>query len=138
MEECVQHERRELVFVSIPFHYVEISKLLIHHAREDFPQPDKLIALLQDLENIRVDRMKLAMQSMADNLKTSTLVRSAKVTNVSAMEIFAVKDFLSELMNVFSNFSQKLTEREGRRLNESGNTTANENPTNRRLRRFRS
>lgn len=117
LEIFIQNEKEETSLEPLPFHYMEIARLLLHNAREDVDNPDKISSLLQDLENIRMDRMKLSIQELAgmfvtlalsqiynnsvETVKGGDKVYVAKVTNISSMEIFAIKGFISESLSFF-------------------------------------
>jgi len=45
--------------VPIPFYYVEISQLLLKDAKEDFTSPEETRSLIEDLFNLRMDRLRL-------------------------------------------------------------------------------
>lgn len=59
LEQCINIERTQSQLTDLPYHYMEISQLLLTHAREDLGSPDRIAVLLQDIENIRMDRIKL-------------------------------------------------------------------------------
>jgi radical SAM superfamily enzyme len=62
------------------------------------------MALLQDLENIRADRMRIGMQSVAESVRTGSAVHSVKVCMHSSLSIVVrgSLDYLSQLNNVSS------------------------------------
>ena len=61
LERNVEQEKNEVNFEPLPFHYIEISQLLLVHARDDIVSPDTVAALLQDIQSIRIDRAKAGM-----------------------------------------------------------------------------
>ena len=61
LEQNIANERNQDIWEPLPFHYREISHLLLNQARDDVPNPDKVQVLLQDLENVRMDRAKLGI-----------------------------------------------------------------------------
>lgn len=101
LEKSISNERDENLLEPLPFHYVEIAYLLLNHAKEDIPNPDKISALLRDLESIRIDRLKIAIQSLTERVKGGQKVTVAKVANISSMEIFSIKDFVIESLDQF-------------------------------------
>eukprot|EP01035_Chromulina_nebulosa_P019699 gene19699-25621_t len=105
LENFIEAEREAQILQPLPFHYIEISKLLLTYAREDIQYPDKSSALLKDLENIRMDRLKIAIVDVANKVKGGEKVFLAKVVNISSMEIFAIKDFITESMSVFKSLT---------------------------------
>jgi hypothetical protein len=60
------------------------------------------MALLQDLENIRADRMRIGMQSVAESVRTGSAVHSVKVCMHSSLVVRGSLDYLSQLNNVSS------------------------------------
>lgn len=61
LEQNIINEKSQDVFTQIPFHYREISQLLLNYARDDVREPDRTAALLQDIDNVRMDRAKMGM-----------------------------------------------------------------------------
>jgi GINS complex subunit 2 len=61
LEQNIDNEKNLDLFEPLPFHYKEISQLLLNNARDDFPDPDRVAALLHDIENIRLDRAKIGI-----------------------------------------------------------------------------
>lgn len=59
LEQSIEYERTAQVLGEIPFHYMEIAQLILQHARADVKSADQVAVLLQDLENIRLDRIKM-------------------------------------------------------------------------------
>jgi GINS complex subunit 2 len=61
LEQNILNEKSRETFEPLPFHYREISQLLLNYARDDIKEPDRAAALLQDIDNIRMDRAKMGM-----------------------------------------------------------------------------
>ena len=61
LEQNILNEKKDEHFEPLQFHYKEISQLLLNYARDDVREPDRVSALLQDIENIRMDRAKMGM-----------------------------------------------------------------------------
>ena len=61
LEQNILNEKSDEHFEPLQFHYKEISQLLLNYARDDVKEPDRVSALLQDIENIRMDRAKMGM-----------------------------------------------------------------------------
>lgn len=101
LEQRVHNERNEKVLGELPFHYIEIAQLLLNNAREDIPSPDRVAVLLQDLENIRMDRIRLGVLNLADSVAKGDSVLSAQLKNVSSMEILTIKRFFLNSLNTF-------------------------------------
>uniref|UniRef100_A0A7I4CQ34 DNA replication complex GINS protein PSF2 n=1 Tax=Physcomitrium patens TaxID=3218 RepID=A0A7I4CQ34_PHYPA len=50
-------------FQPLPFHYVEIAKLLLDNAREDFENNYMVQSLLEDIKDVRWDKVEKAEKS---------------------------------------------------------------------------
>ena len=61
LEQNIINEKSQDEFTLLPFHYREISQLLLNYARDDVREPDRTAALLQDIDNVRMDRAKMGM-----------------------------------------------------------------------------
>lgn len=61
LEHNIINEKSQDKFEPLPFHYREISQLLLNYARDDAREPDRTAALLQDIDNVRMDRAKVGM-----------------------------------------------------------------------------
>ena len=64
-EDTLKKEKESDELQELPYYYKEISKLIIENFKDQFTEPDKIIGLLQDLENIRMDRLKLGIESVS-------------------------------------------------------------------------
>lgn len=124
-------------FTDLPYHYVEISKLLLTHAKEDFDSPDEVGTLVRDLENVRMDRMLGVgiLGKMANSLARDESTRNiVNFVNLSAMELLTIRQYLSGSLAFVDrlNGNQDQT-----RLNVDGGDTARPKGTSRRtLRRL--
>jgi GINS complex subunit 2 len=101
LEARVTTERTQGTLSDLPFHYMEIAQLLITHAKEDIVSPDRVAVLLQDIENIRMDRIKLGVMGVADSISKNRAVVFANLNNASAMEILTMKRFFLSSMDTF-------------------------------------
>jgi GINS complex subunit 2 len=101
LENVVNHERSEQSLGKLPFHYLEISHLLMNNAHEDIQEPEKVSALLQDLEQIRMDRIRMGIANIAETVKQDQSVVSTSLNNVGALEILAMKDFFLGSLDAF-------------------------------------
>lgn len=101
LEERVATERTQGTLSDLPFHYMEIAQLLLTNAKEDIISPDKVMVLLQDIENIRMDRIKLGVMGVADSIYKNRSVVFANLNNASAMEILTMKRFFLSSMDTF-------------------------------------
>jgi GINS complex subunit 2 len=109
LEEYVARERSEPTFELLPFHYIEISLLLLTHCKEHIKNLDKVSALLEDLQNIRMDRAKLGMQAIAEKVRTGEAVPCVGLNGIACAEIQLLKPLFVRSMAMFD----KLTKVEG-------------------------
>jgi GINS complex subunit 2 len=136
---AIQNEKNGNTLESLPFYYIEIANLLLTHAKDDIEACDQVSSLLQDLENIRFDRMKIAINSMADTVKAGSKVYVATVTNISSMEILLIQDLVSESLSQFRILTTLKNEPEKNRVDQSYEVDeVAVGATDRKLRRFRS
>lgn len=134
LEKFISDEKNQATLGDLPFYYVEIANLILNNARDDVSQPDKTAALIQDLENIRMDRIRIGVLSIAETVYNNRSVVVAALNNVANMEILNIRSFFLNSMNDFFLLCPP----------SDGSTQANyttdnytEENTGRRLRRFR-
>lgn len=101
LEEFVANERSSRVLGQLPYFYMEVGHMLINNAKEDIPNAEKISSLLQDLENIRMDRLRLGITMTADTVNKDESVVSTALNNVASMEIMAIRSFFIQSMNAF-------------------------------------
>ncbi|RYH06657.1 hypothetical protein EON65_42615, partial [archaeon] len=77
LQEAVEHERTQKSLGKLPFHYLEIAILLLQHAKDDLDNSEMVSSLLQDVENIRMDRIRLGISSVAETVNKDEPVVSA-------------------------------------------------------------
>ena len=104
LERTVGNEKTQKVLGPLPFHYMEIAHLLLANARDDIDSPDQVAVLLQDVESIRMDRIKTGISAIAAAVSTNESVISANLNNVAAMEIYSIKRFFLSYMDIFFRF----------------------------------
>lgn len=101
LESLVKHERSQVNLGELPYHYMEIAQLLLTHANEDFLQSERISALLQDIENIRMDRVRLGIVSIAETVYNGDSVVSTTINNVSAIELLSMKRYFLSSLDTF-------------------------------------
>jgi GINS complex subunit 2 len=132
LEARVVTERTQGTLSDLPFHYMEIAQLLMTHAKDDVISPDRVSVLLQDIENIRMDRIKLGVMGVADSVSKNRAVVFANLNNASAMEILTMKRFFLSSMDTFYNLCPSVD------APASFNGDSNDNSAGgRKLRKFR-
>lgn len=132
LEQRVLTERTSQELTDLPYHYMEIAQLLLTNAKEDIVQPDKVSMLLQDIENIRMDRIKLGVMGVAESIYANRSVVSAHLSNASAMEVLTMKKFFLSSMDTFYKLCPSVEDlQHSSDNNDSGTSGA------RKLRKFR-
>jgi GINS complex subunit 2 len=143
LEEFIKHEKSESMFYPLPFHYIEISQLLITYAKEDVIMVDKVSSLLQDLESIRMDRARLGLLDIADRVRSGRSMKSIGLPNISCAEIQTLKPVFLESMEVFRKLTESPEEATALPRVETVNTNTSfespyvNNTTANNLRRFK-
>lgn len=120
LETYISQERRDTRFSSVPFHYVEIAQLLLNYARDDFTSIDRVSALIADLENIRMDRIRVGIAAIATQVKSGQAVVSIGLTNISCAEIQAIKPVFIESMRTFKQLTDLSQDENGGGYNSAG------------------
>ena len=105
LERYVARERTEALFEDLPFHYIEISQLLLIHAKDDILMRDKVATLLQDLENIRMDRARMGLLDIADRVRSGEAVLSVGLKNLSCAEIQSLKPVFVQALGIFKKLT---------------------------------
>lgn len=125
-------------FTSLPYHYIEISKLLMTHAKEDFDSPDEVGTLVRDIENVRMDRMLRVgiLETVATALaKADMAFASISFRNIGAMELLTIRQYLSGSLAFVDRLSG-VQDQDGTDV-DSGATARPRGTSRRTLRRFR-
>ncbi|XP_015876885.2 DNA replication complex GINS protein PSF2 [Ziziphus jujuba] len=84
------------VFQVLPFHYVEISKLLFDHAPGDIPDIYMVRSLIEDIRDVRFHKFETSLESF--EAARSSAVR---INNLSAMEVNIARPFVSRALQAF-------------------------------------
>ncbi|KAF9619200.1 hypothetical protein IFM89_005754 [Coptis chinensis] len=82
-------------FQPLPFHYVEISKLLFDHARDDIPEIYMVRSLIEDIRDVRFHKVETGLQTI------SARTHAVKLKNLSAMEVNIVRPFFVRTLQAF-------------------------------------
>lgn len=108
LKEVLEEEKASNgVFQQMPYHYIEIAQLLLTNAWEDFKNPDEVKTLVRDVENIRMDRLRVGALSVAQTIKKDReMTPKIDLGNISALEILAIRGFLIESLKAFKELTQ--------------------------------
>ncbi|GAB2299847.1 DNA replication complex GINS protein PSF2, variant 2 [Dionaea muscipula] len=82
-------------FQELPFHYVEISKLLVDHARDDIPDIYMVRSLIEDIRDVRFHKVENGLETI------SARTHAVKLKNLSAMEVNIVRPFVARTLQAF-------------------------------------
>lgn len=91
----------------LPYYYLEIAALVLLHAKDDINFPDKISALLKDLESIRMDRLRGSLLDMGSKINNDNNIyfNFIRISNIGAMELLSIKGFFLETLNVLKQLS---------------------------------
>ncbi|KAL1542203.1 DNA replication complex GINS protein PSF2 [Salvia divinorum] len=96
LTQVLEAERDSDKFQPLPFHYVEISRLLIDHARDDIPDIYMVRSLVEDIKDVRFHKIGKGLESISAG-GTFAL----KLKNLSAMEANIVRPFVTRALETF-------------------------------------
>ena len=65
-----EKEQETNVFQDMPYHYMEISALLLQHAPEDIEDIERIRTLLEDIQNVRQDKIRNGLQLIASDVQS--------------------------------------------------------------------
>ncbi|CAA7389695.1 unnamed protein product [Spirodela intermedia] len=82
-------------FQALPFHYVEISRLLFDHARDDIPDIYMVRSLIEDIKGVRFHKVETGLETISGR------THAVKLKNLSAMEVNIVRPFLVRTLQAF-------------------------------------
>ncbi|KAK3013297.1 hypothetical protein RJ639_008217 [Escallonia herrerae] len=96
LTQVLEAERDSLdLFQPLPFHYVEISRLLFDHARDDIPDVYLVRSLIEDIKDVRFHKIGTGMEKLAG--RASAIV----LKHISAMEVNIVRPFTARALETF-------------------------------------
>ncbi|KAH7667860.1 DNA replication complex GINS protein Psf2 protein [Dioscorea alata] len=82
-------------FQPLPFHYVEISRLLFDHAHDDIPDEYMVRSLIEDIRDVRFHKVESGLESISGR------THAVKLKNLSAMEVNIVRPFIIRTLQAF-------------------------------------
>ena len=100
LTEKLKIEREEPGFQWMPYHYIEMSSLLLTHAADDIDGTQRIKVLLADLQNVRSAKVRLELRQV--HAGRSFL----KLNNLAAMEIHEIREFCVQSMDAFFELSR--------------------------------
>ncbi|OWY98286.1 DNA replication complex GINS protein PSF2 [Phytophthora megakarya] len=119
----LEREKASEAFEELPFHYLEIASLLLKNAPEDLDQGEHLRSLLEDLQNVRQDKIRNGLAKIAGDVQGGGTALAIQMNNISALEISSVREFMLGSLNQFYQLSQLSVGAEGEELSQSQSQT---------------
>ncbi|PKI46569.1 DNA replication complex GINS protein PSF2 isoform X1 [Punica granatum] len=94
----------EKEFQVLPFHYVEISRLLFDHAQDDIPDIYMVRSLMEDIRDVRFHKVETSLETF-DGRTSAVQIRS-----LSAMEVNIVRPFVARALQAFQKLGNMVPE----------------------------
>ncbi|KAL4187186.1 hypothetical protein AMTRI_Chr09g17660 [Amborella trichopoda] len=82
-------------FQPLPFHYVEITKLLFHFAQDDIPDMYLVKSMVEDIRDVRFHKVELGLETFTNR------TQAVKLKNLSAMEANIIRPFSVRALQAF-------------------------------------
>ncbi|KAL9537862.1 hypothetical protein MBANPS3_011396 [Mucor bainieri] len=86
-----EEEEKEEEFSKLPFHYMEISQMLLESASDDIPNAEQIRKLLKDLRETRQAKSRTGLAVLDD--------KWLGMNNLSLMEINEIRPFFTRAFN---------------------------------------
>ncbi|GLT43854.1 hypothetical protein SLA2020_177840 [Shorea laevis] len=115
-------------FQALPFHYVEISRLLFDHAREDIPDIYLVRSLIEDIRDVRLHKVETSLEKFSGT-------SAVKIPNLSAMEVNIIRPFVGRALQAFYKHDNPEKIPDIDRVSSGQSRVANSEPPRRPLRR---
>ena len=128
-------------FSAVPYHYAEICKLVLDHFHDEHGDSQKVSSLVQDLQNIRLDRMVVGLNEMANLARDQKYESLTNVffQNIGAVELLPSKRYMLKSLDLFFKMKKDSGSGFGGRVGEAGGGGYDDDGQRgpvRRLRRF--
>ncbi|KAJ0408617.1 hypothetical protein P43SY_008964 [Pythium insidiosum] len=111
LSQRLEREKDSDVFEELPFHYLEIASLLFKHAAEDIEQIEHIRSLLEDIQNVRQDKIRNGLYKIANDVQSGGTAYAIQMNNIGALEVNSVRQFMIGSLNKFYRLA-KLSEDE--------------------------
>ncbi|BBM99084.1 GINS complex subunit 2 [Marchantia polymorpha subsp. ruderalis] len=82
-------------FQPLPFHYVEVSRLLMDNARDDLVDVYMVQTLIEDIRNVRFHKVQSGLQNLSGK------THAVKLKNLAAMEVNLIRPFFVKALEKF-------------------------------------
>ncbi|KAI9144549.1 DNA replication complex GINS protein psf2 [Paraphysoderma sedebokerense] len=91
LRKCIQAEKDEETFSALPYHYMEISKMLLEVAEDNIRDVNTVKYLLKDLREQRQEKARKGLEYLN--------ISNLEVDNLSFMEINEILPFIASAMD---------------------------------------
>mmetsp|Transcript_3484 Transcript_3484/g.6544 ORF Transcript_3484/g.6544 Transcript_3484/m.6544 type:complete len:218 (-) Transcript_3484:52-705(-) len=94
----VEEERRPenaAVLTEVPFYFAEVAHVLVQHAAEDLVGPAEIVALIEDLINVREAKLRRFIQQ-----NVNTKLNAVKLTNLASIELNKIRTHFTASLEV--------------------------------------
>ncbi|DAZ96437.1 TPA: hypothetical protein N0F65_006483 [Lagenidium giganteum] len=98
----LEREKQSDVFEKLPYHYLEFASLLFKNAPEDVEQIEHVRSLLEDLQNVRQDKIRNGLYKISTDVQNGGTAYAIQMNNIAGLEINSVRQFMigvSDLAN---------------------------------------
>jgi len=85
----------------LPFHYMEISSMILQVAADDIADVDRVRSLLEDIENLRAHKIRFGLVRMGERQMDGQAVNYIRLNKVSAMELHSIRGLLFTTLKEF-------------------------------------
>ncbi len=108
LQNAIEREREDENFQGIGYYYGEIGKLILDNFADEHARSEEIRTLWQDLQNIRLDRMKSkAFPAITEGvLNNKSLDEGLLTKNIGSIEILPVRNFLTTSLSMFAKISE--------------------------------
>jgi len=96
-----EEQNDEKFFRPIPYHYIEISNILLKHASDDIPNAERIRTLIADIIDVRACKIRSGLQNIESGINSAI-----KLNNISAMELNSIRTFTLKALNDFQTLSR--------------------------------
>ena len=96
---------------ALPYHWLELSHLLLTHASDDFDDPDTVRRLLRDLREVRMSKLRKGFKVLGASA-------AVKISGVGGMEIAEVRGFIGRVVDGLRKINQSREDSRLERMEE--------------------
>ncbi|CAK4009717.1 DNA replication complex GINS PSF2 [Lecanosticta acicola] len=98
---------------ALPYHWNELSHLLLAHAADDFDEPDTIRRLLRDLKEVRMSKLRKGFRVLEASA-------GVKMNGVGGMEIAEVRGFVGGVVDGLRRINRSREETRREQAEEEG------------------